>query len=139
MIPFRLISAATHADLMRARFLLAGMGYIGPVAKAVQELGRVAEVLRQERDKAEREAERFRPKRLEWQKGKGDVSTASVIPSGQLYARVSLGADGWTASIWTLGANRPPQPGYRVATAEAADEQEAKAKAEERAREVVYG
>ena len=136
----RLITAATYADLLRARRLLAGMGFSGTLTAAVHELGRTLEALRLERDAAEREAARFRPKPLVWLKaGRGNVATAKVVPSGEIYARVSLGADGWTASVWVLGAAHPPQPGYRVRTVQARDEEEAKAKAEEMAREVLYG
>ena len=136
----RLITAATYADLLRARRLLAGMGFSGTLTAAIRELGRTLEALRLERDAAEREAARYRPKPLEWLKsGRGNVSTAKVTPSGEIYARVSPGADGWTASIWVLGTAHPPLSGYRIRTAEARGEEEAKAKAGELAREVLYG
>ena len=139
MLP-RLITAATYADLLRARRLLAGMGFSGTLTAAIRELGRTLEALRLERDAAEREAARFRPKPLEWQKvGRGNVATTKVTPSGEIYARVSPGADGWTASVWVLGTAHPPQPGYRIRTAEARDEADAKVKAGELAREVLYG
>ena len=135
-----LITAATYADLLRARRLLAGMGFSGTLTTAIHELGRTLEALRLERDAAEREAARFRPKPLEWQKvGRGNVATAKVTPSGEIYARVSPGADGWTASVWVLGTAHPPLSGYRVRTVPAQDEADAKAKAEEMAREVLYG
>ena len=136
----RLITAATYADLLRARRLLAGMGFSGSLTAAVHELGRTLESLRLERDAAEREAARFRPKPLEWQKaGRGNVATAKVTPSGEIYARVSPGVDGWTASVWVLGSAHPPLSGYRVRVAESRDEADAKAKAGELAREVLYG
>ena len=140
MLP-RLIAAATYADLLRARRLLAGMGFSGSLTAAVHELGRTLEALRLERDAAEREAARFRPKPLVWSERNG-AHRANVTPGGEVYAHVVPGHNGgWTVSIWVRGSETQAVYGWRHSTVpfELGTAEEAKAKAEEMAREVLYG